>query len=246
MSRGKNARLGDPPKKPTGRDEEEHYAASMAKFTARRGPDPRRAPKMGRPLHEVMVAAEPEDALRRDLRRYTMTTADAAVSLGVHESAVRQARQGGRISAVKLGPLWYFDPREVALYRPGPQGPKTRRRTARARKVAGKSAAVRGLQTILNGLGDEVAGYARVLLEHDFNRSPKRASVHDVAQAALHQAIDAYAAVSGGGFSITTASRAVASATKRRVALIQVAARATLLLALDEQRAVDAALRVTR
>lgn len=55
--------------------------------------------------------------------RYTVTVPEAARTLGVHESAVRQAIAAHRLSSWKRGARHFLDPNEVANYRPAPHGP---------------------------------------------------------------------------------------------------------------------------
>ncbi len=55
--------------------------------------------------------------------RYTMTVAEAAEKLGVHESAVRQAIAAGRLSSWKREGRHYLAPTEVENYQVSNRGP---------------------------------------------------------------------------------------------------------------------------
>jgi excisionase family DNA binding protein len=45
-----------------------------------------------------------------------LTVTDAAKRLKISPQRVRQLRDAGRINAVKVGPLWCFDPAEVERF----------------------------------------------------------------------------------------------------------------------------------
>lgn len=55
---------------------------------------------------------------------YTMTVAEAATAKGVHESAIRQAIAGHRLTSWKKKGRHMLDPDEVANYQPSNRGPR--------------------------------------------------------------------------------------------------------------------------
>lgn len=55
--------------------------------------------------------------------RYTVTVREAAGELGIHESAVRQAIQAGRLAAVKRGGQHFLDSASVKRYHVSNRGP---------------------------------------------------------------------------------------------------------------------------
>jgi excisionase family DNA binding protein len=56
--------------------------------------------------------------------RYTLTVAETAQRLGVHESAVRQSIAAGRLASWVREGRHYLSPQHVEAYQVGPQGPK--------------------------------------------------------------------------------------------------------------------------
>jgi excisionase family DNA binding protein len=62
--------------------------------------------------------------LDRAHSKYTLTVAEAAERLGMHESAVRQAIQARKLAAIKRNGQHFLDPKSVQAYRKGNRGPK--------------------------------------------------------------------------------------------------------------------------
>ena len=55
---------------------------------------------------------------------YTVTVPEAAEKAGVHQSAIRQAIQAGRISAIKVGGSYRISKQSLSAFEPSNRGPK--------------------------------------------------------------------------------------------------------------------------
>jgi excisionase family DNA binding protein len=83
------------------------------------------------PAYEVMVdllfrkrMAEDGISAEKLASRYSMTVAEAAANLGIHESAVRQAISAKRLASwIKEGGRHYVDPRALKALEVGTRGP---------------------------------------------------------------------------------------------------------------------------